>query len=360
MERKAGRWDSGLFERKMKICVLHSSYERSTAPFAEHDPVASPSRYAPEYTWEQVGIHKDTAVTQVRTLAHQGGYNAFVNLCDGAWDEDRAGIEVVQTLQQLGQAFTGATSDFYEPSREIMKRACHYAGIGTPGYLFAEQPADVERAAEVLNFPLIVKHPSSYGSIGMGRDALCATVQDLRPVAARNIAAYGAALIEEFIEGREFTVLVAEPGPGETVPRAWSPVEFTFPDGETFKHFDLKWIEWQGMTTVPVTDEALASRLCADAQIFFAALNGSGYGRCDIRMDANGKLYMLEINPNCGIFYPPDAYGSADFILERALGGHRAFLDHIIDAGLRRQGARRPWKADLHDREKSFRMTNKE
>ena len=64
----------------MKICVLHSSYERSTAPFAEHDPVVSPARYAPEYTWEQVGIHKATAVTQVRTLALQGGYDVFVNL----------------------------------------------------------------------------------------------------------------------------------------------------------------------------------------------------------------------------------------------------------------------------------------
>jgi D-alanine-D-alanine ligase len=28
-----------------------------------------------------------------------------------------------------------------------------------------------------------------------------------------------------------------------------------------------------------------------------------------------GKVYFLEHNPNCGIFYPPDAMGSADYIL---------------------------------------------
>lgn len=28
-----------------------------------------------------------------------------------------------------------------------------------------------------------------------------------------------------------------------------------------------------------------------------------------------GKVYFLEINPNCGIFYPKDAMGSADYIL---------------------------------------------
>ena len=32
-------------------------------------------------------------------------------------------------------------------------------------------------------------------------------------------------------------------------------------------------------------------------------------------MDATGTIYMLEINPNCGIFYPPTDPGSADFSL---------------------------------------------
>jgi len=37
------------------------------------------------------------------------------------------------------------------------------------------------------------------------------------------------------------------------------------------------------------------------------ALHGTGYGRTDIRVDANGDAYFLEINPNCGIFYPTDS-----------------------------------------------------
>lgn len=327
--------------RPLRICVLHSSYERSAAPFAEHDPVGIPARYAPEHTWRVEGIHKATAVAQLRSLA-QEGFDLFVNLCDGAWDEDRAGIEVVQTLERLGQAFTGATSPFYEPSRETMKRVCHYAGIGSPGFTFAHAPADAERAVAHLRFPMIVKHPSSYGSIGMGRDARCTTPTELRALVERNLAAYGGALIEEFIEGREFTVLVAEPGPGEAAPRTWAPVEFTFPPGESFKHFDLKWRDWRGMHTLPVTEPELAARLRADAQAFFTAIGGTGYGRCDVRMDAEGRLYTLEINPNCGIFYPEEAFGSADFILGLEPGGHRAFLEHILACALRGQAARQP------------------
>jgi len=50
----------------------------------------------------------------------------------------------------------------------------------------------------------------------------------------------------------------------------------------------------------------------------------------------------LEINPNCGIFYPappdqPDALGSADFILLHDPMGHVGFIEHIMQAAIERQ-----------------------
>ena len=56
----------------------------------------------------------------------------FLNLCDGAWDEARPGIEVVSALERLELAFTGAGTSFYEPSREVMKLVCHYLDIPYP------------------------------------------------------------------------------------------------------------------------------------------------------------------------------------------------------------------------------------
>ena len=58
----------------------------------------------------------------------------------------------------------------------------------------------------------------------------------------------------------------------------------------------------------------------------FIGLNGSGYGRCDIRMNADGELFMLEINPNCDVAYPLEESGSADLILLHEPWGHRDFL----------------------------------
>ena len=61
-----------------------------------------------------------------RLIEH--GFDLYFNLCDGAADQSTPGIEVVQTLEAHGVAFTGATSVFYEPSREAMKAACRTRG----------------------------------------------------------------------------------------------------------------------------------------------------------------------------------------------------------------------------------------
>ena len=64
-----------------------------------------------------------------------------INLCDGAWDEDtRRASKLVQTLERLNMAFTGAGSVFYDPTREAMKMACHAAGVKFPAYVMARPP----------------------------------------------------------------------------------------------------------------------------------------------------------------------------------------------------------------------------
>ncbi len=329
---------------KMNICVLNASYEKSNSSFRGYDPYGSPARFAPEHQWQHHLIEKATAVRQVRALA-QRGVDVFVNLCDGAWDEDRAGLDVVLTLERCGAAFTGADSSFYEPTRETMKRVCHVWGVRTPGWQFAKDRRDAERAAETLRWPMIVKHPNSYSSVGMGRDAKVTHRADLVARVERMVATFGEALIEEFIEGREFTVLLAEASSQGGEPLALPPVEFHFPQGETFKHFELKWSSFAGMSCSRVGDDALERELVKASRALFLGLRGSGYARCDLRVDGAGQVFALELNPNCSIFYPEGQYGSADSLLALQPHGHRDFLDHILQCALRRQQRqRRPFE----------------
>ena len=319
----------------MKICILDDSYEQSETPFKQFDFLPDPIRYLDGHECERHFLHKATAIKQVLELSKRG-FDVFLNLCDGAWEEDRPGIEVVQALERLNVPFTGATSSFFEPTRKVMKTICHYNDINTPAYVFASHPDDIEAAAASLRFPLIVKHPNGYASIGITRASRVETPDELLAQAANTVTEFGGALIEEFIDGREFTVLVAENPEDSLNPIVYHPVEFVFPAGESFKHFDLKWRDYQKMTCVRCDDAELVCKLKEMSRNFFLGLRGTGYGRCDIRMNQQAELFMLEINPNCELFYPPGDEGSADFILLNDPGGHKSFVETILRTALKR------------------------
>lgn len=319
----------------MRICVLDDVYD---GPAWEADPDewrVDPTPFMKSHHFDVVGLTKETAVSKITQLSREG-YDVFFNLCAGAWDEESPGIEVVQTLERLNLPFTGATSEYFEPSRDAMKRVCSAWGIDYPAYVMARTDDDIARAACALRFPLIAKHPSSYSSIDLIKDSRVETVFALRYRARRMMAKYGAALIEEFIEGREFTVLVAENPDDLANPVTYVPVEFTFPPGERFKHTNLKWKDYHSMKEVPVEDPELGERLRKASADFFLGMRGASFGRCDLRMDADGRLFMLEINPNCGVYYAESDPGSADLALLHDPAGHQGFTDLLLRAALAR------------------------
>lgn len=322
----------------MRICLL-TNQDLLADPFPADDWPCDPRPHLPEAHWEVECLRKATSVAQVTRRIGQG-FDVYFNLCDGAADQDTPGIEVVRTLEAHGVAFTGATSEFYEPSREAMKAACRAEGIATPAYAFARSDDEVERAARELRFPLIVKHYSSYASVDLSRRSRVMTPAGLRQQARKIIRRHGRALIEEFVEGEECTVLVAENPDDPARPHTYPPLRYRFPEGETFKHAKVKWVDYDRMSALPVDDAALDARLRDVSARFFVALRGASFGRCDLRVDRDGTPFMLEINPNCGVFYPASDPGSADLCLAHDAEGHAGFTRRLIRAALARRRAR--------------------
>ena len=85
---------------------------------------------------------------------------------------------------------------------------------------------------------------------------------------------FKAALIGEYVEGLECTVLVAENPCDPARPTTYTPIQYHFPAGESFKHEALKWIHWNDLKALPVEDPALAARLRDEATKFFIARSG--------------------------------------------------------------------------------------
>lgn len=320
----------------MKICVLITEQGDLDAAFAGLDPPQDPRRWLDGHAVDLEVIRKATADAQIAALVGRG-YDVFINLCDGMPDEDTAGVEVCEALEASGAAYTGPTPRFYVITKVEMKKAALDCGVATPGFVMARGSADVERAIETLDFPMIVKHFDGYASVGMTKRSRVEGADTLRVEAERMIAAAGGALIEAFVEGDEATVLIAEVPDGP--PRVYPPVLCRFPAGETFKHFDLKWVGFDGISWHPCEDEALAERLADATRRVFEALDGTGYARCDFRIDAAGRVWFLEMNTTCGIFYPAGSEASADMILLRHAEGHRGFLDVIMRGALARRAA---------------------
>jgi D-alanine-D-alanine ligase len=98
----------------------------------------------------------------------------------------------------------------------------------------------------------------------------------------------------------------------------------------------MKWVEYEKMSTFPLADSALDARVRDVSARLFTALKGASFGRCDIRVDGGGVPFMLEINPNCGVYYPPGDAGSADLCLLQDPEGHAGFTRRLIRAALRR------------------------
>lgn len=314
----------------MYICVLTSTPDDDDIPY-------DPSPYMNGYRWKQHHVEPTDVEKQIKALMDEG-VDVFVNLCDGTPDDALSGIALVKALEKYNAAFTGADSKFFDPTRDEMKNAAKRVSVPTPNWVFASRVEDAEKIVKRLKFPMLVKPPHGYASVGIRRNSRVETVEQLREQLQLEINEFGRALIEEFIEGREFTCLIAENTDNPKKPFTFTPVEFIFPDGESFKHYDMKWVDYEKMSVAVVNDSRIEKTLREQTLRVFKELGGNGYARCDYRMDADGVIHMLEINPNCGIFYPPTEPGSADFsLLNDPMTNHTKFMKLIISNAQHRQ-----------------------
>lgn len=314
---------------KTRICVVCSDYGESNSPMKDVDDfLCTPENHcqdSPDFEFETLMLHKKDVYSKLRAAVTSGKFDVFFVIADGALDEDRAGIEVVQTLEKFGVAFTGARSNYFELSKPEMKVLALRNGIQTARFAVVDQGDDIARciAASRLesSFPLIVKHVSGYSSVGMTKKNKVADTTALVECCREFCATYQQALVEEFVPGLEVTVLACGDSTQPDGIRVYPPVFVSFPEGEDFKHFDIKWVSYDDMQWKQLPDDHPAmAEICRVTRVAFRSMmDGVGYGRVDLRIEVDtNRVVFLEINPNCGMMYPVGFEASADFILQLA------------------------------------------
>eukprot|EP00796_Vickermania_ingenoplastis_P009286 gene9286-6528_t len=353
--------------KKLAVCVLSSSYANTDSETAALDNyVCSPAHYIPrgnrqKYSFHNCFVEKADAYSKIRELVSSQKYDVFFNLCDGGRDEKRAGVEVISALEDLNAAFTGADSRRFEPSKIDMKLLVQSSGVRVPNYALLKKVEGLAKRCCHLRFPVIVKHLTGYASVGIDKDSLCHNIDELRRKAATFIARYHHALVEEFIVGREGTVLAtADPLSPHGV-KVFRPLMFCFLQGpHDFAYFSKKWkivMDSKAYAFLPATDPAYGSIINMARNAFHYVLNGVGYGRVDFRIDEKtGEPVFLEINPNCGMWYSEKDGGDyADIMVAGdAHWTHERFFNSAVKQAFKNQSIHRPWYLVSQDKNGAF------
>lgn len=318
----------------MKVCVLQPDYSTTGVDYKNYDPPRDLSVLIPEAQVDHVLLNKLTTYKQLKELS-KNKYDVFVNLCEGYLEWEVPSIDVIHTFELLNLPHTGPSSNLYDPHKELMKYLAYCEGVASPQYVLIENINEIEQACQHLRFPLFVKPEKAGDSLGVDEHSLVNNKEELQQKVAEIIEEYGPLLVEEYIAGREFTVLVAANEDGKSC-TVFKPVEYLFPEGRTFKTYALKTSELHPDCNIPCNDPFLDQALREAAKKIFIGFNGVGYARLDFRVNEAGDIYFLEINFTCSVFYKDGYEGSADFILKFDGIGQAGFLRHIIKEGIAR------------------------
>ncbi|HTJ14306.1 MAG TPA: SET domain-containing protein-lysine N-methyltransferase [Dinghuibacter sp.] len=322
----------------MRVCVLQPDYSTSQVDYQYYDPPRDLTALLPGDTVDHVQLNKLHTYSQLRALRRKG-YDIFVNLCEGYLDWAVPSIDVIHTLELLNLPYTGPNPRLYDPPKELMKYVAYTEGVATPAYVVVRSEADLAAAPA---FPLFVKPAKAGDSLGVDERSLVRDREALESKVRELLEDYDEVMVEQYIDGREFTVLVAAGVHGQGVAsletpaaRTFTPVEFIFPGDAHFKTYALKTSELHPEANIPCNDPVLEATLRKASARIFEAFGGVGYARLDFRVRGH-EVFFLEINFTCSVFYTQGYEGSADYILKFDGAGQKGFLGHIIAEGIAR------------------------
>jgi D-alanine-D-alanine ligase len=227
------------------------------------------------------------------------------NLCESFGGDSTADFKVAAFLELLGKRYTGSGTHglMLAQDKATAKKIFAFHGITTP--LFGKYLRGRLDFTHDMDFPVIVKPAREDGSIGI---EFSAVVNSIRELAERMDWLHqhfdSPVLVEEYIEGREMYVGVI----GNEKPEALPVIELDLsklPEGTPrIAGAEVKW--GKGTKAYKDTKSSIANDLPEEtvaalnqaAISAYQALELRDYGRIDMRLQPDGRVHVIEANPN--------------------------------------------------------------
>ena len=248
---------------------------------------------------------------------------------------------VASYLELMQQPYTGCNPRGLTLGHDkvLCKQILSYHRIATPRFAVFHR-GKVIRPQPRLKYPLLVKSVIEESSLGITRDSIVySDAQLVERVLRVHEDLDTDALVEEFVEGREFYVGVIGNHRLQTFP-VWELLFRNLPEhipniATARVKWDLDYQKELGVTTQAVTDlpAATMARIARLCKRIYRVLYLSGYARIDLRVTASGQVYVLEANPNPDLSYGEDFAESAN---TKGIS-YEKLMTRIMNLGMRYQ-----------------------
>jgi D-alanine-D-alanine ligase len=261
------------------------------------------------------------------------------NLAESFADDDTADYKIAAFLELLGRKYTGTGTHglMLAQDKAVAKKIFAFHGILTP--TFAKSFRGRLDFSHDLQFPVIVKPAREDGSIGIEFGAVVNSIRELMERMDWLHANFDSpVLIEEYIEGREMYVGVL----GNDKPEALPVIELDLsklPDGTPrIAAAEVKWGKgtkaYRDTKSAVATDlpDELVAVLQQTAVAAYQALELRDYGRVDMRLQPDGRVQVIEVNPN------PWLSSRAEFAMAARKSGrtYTQLIEEIVELTLAR------------------------
>jgi D-alanine-D-alanine ligase len=211
--------------------------------------------------------------------------------------------EVLKIPYTLSTPTTHAISLDKLFTKHVMKAV----GIKVPKSVIIQS---LEDSIGRLKYPVLIKPNSEGSSVGIMNDSV---VFDRRALIKRLKKIYGNGfkgkfLVEEYIEGREFTVSVIGNNPPRILPIIEQKFDFLPKGYHKIAGYELKWFLEDKLESLgdaydcpAKIDSELEKKILDTTLLAYRTLRILDCARIDYRLKENGVLYLLEVNTIPGL-----------------------------------------------------------
>jgi len=275
----------------MRVLVLHTLPPDAPAPdrLADEFDLSGAAQNVASVLPEAIICGVRGEVREILTLLEQHPGAVVFNACEAPLGRPDLEAHVAALLEWLGVRFTGCRSETLALCRrkDLTSAVLQAAGVPVPALVDPARPV----------FPCIVKPAGEDGSACLDHQSVCEDADALHGAVAR---LGQAAVVQEFIPGREFAVSLW----GNHQPEFGSLGETIFEKGLRLITYAAKWhVESADFANSPlfynstIAPEVRAA-VTAAAQGAWRAVGARHALRVDVRLNAVGNPRVLDVNPN--------------------------------------------------------------